>query len=319
MKKTVFAFISMVGVALFTGCNQQTQPVSTNTNADNTAASSPAAAPNAATPASATASSSTAEPVLTSDKEKESYAMGMYFGTGWKKNGVDVDIDLLARGIKDAESTNSTLLTEEQMKAALMQLQQNVMANRRKVQSEEGDKNKQAGEQFLAENKTKPGVVTLADGLQYKIITDGTGPAPGSNDMVSVNYRGTFVDGTEFDSSFKRGRPADFPIRGVIPGWTEALELMKVGSKWELYIPYDLAYGPSGRPPLIGPNETLVFEVELLAAHAPPPPPPPPQPLTSDIIKVPSAQDMKNGAQIETIKASDLQKMQQTATNNSSQ
>ncbi len=305
----------MVGVALFTGCNQQTPSASENASATNTAASSPAMAATASSPAA----SSTAEPALTTDRDRESYAMGVNVGTFLKKNGMDLDNDLLVHGMKDTLSTNPPIMSDEQVKAALMQLQQSVVANRRKTQAAEGDKNMQEGKAFLDQNKTKPGVVTLPDGLQYKIIKDGTGASPKPTDMVSVNYRGTFVDGTEFDSSFKRGRPAQFPVRGVIPGWTEALEQMKVGSEWEIYIPYDLAYGPSGRPPLIGPNQTLVFQVELLDVQAPPPPPPPPQPLTSDIIKVPSAQDMKNGAQIETIKASDIQKMQQTATNNSNQ
>jgi hypothetical protein len=158
----------------------------------------------------------------------------------------------------------------------------------------------------------------LPDGLQYKIIKDGTGASPGPTDIVVVNYTGTFVDGTLFDSSERQGppsRPAQFPVNAVIPGWTKGLEMMKVGSKWDLYIPSDLAYGPPGRPPRIGPNKALIFEVELLAIRPGSPPPPPAQPLTSDIIKVPSQEEMQKGAQIETIKASDLQKMQQQSTN----
>lgn len=255
--------------------------------------------------------------LLSNDKARESYALGMYIDSGWKRNGMnaDIDIDLVTRGIKDTEAgTGTTLMTQQQMMEALNQLRQTITLNHQKQQAEESKKNQAEGKAFLEENKTKPGVITLPDGLQYKVVTEGTGQTPAPTDMVSVNYRGTFVDGTEFDSSAKAGHPAQFPVTAVIHGWTEALEKMTVGSKWDLYIPSDLAYGPSGRPPLIGPDQTLVFEVELLST-APQPAPPPRQPLTSDIIRVPSAEEMKNGAKVETIKASDLQKMQQNSTN----
>jgi FKBP-type peptidyl-prolyl cis-trans isomerase FklB len=312
MKKASLILVGFAGAVLFTGCNnQQSPPASGATNSATTTSTTTAATTSASTNASSTAGA------LTTDKDRESYAMGMYFGTGWKKNGVDVDLDMLMRGIKDSQSGGPTLLTEDQMRSQLMQLQRDVMANRQKAQSQQGSQNEQEGMAFLARNKAQPGVVTLPDGLQYKIIQDGTGATPSPNDMVTVNYRGTFVNGTEFDSSFKRGRPAEFPVTGVIPGWTEALEKMKVGSKWDVYVPSNLAYGPNGRQPLVGPNETLIFEVELLGVKARPAPPQV-QPLTSDIIKVPSAEDMKNGAKIETIKASDLQKMEQAASNNAS-
>jgi FKBP-type peptidyl-prolyl cis-trans isomerase FklB len=300
--KKAFIFISLAGAALLSGCNNQQAPSTSG------ATNSVPSATNA-TSASADAND------LSTEKDRESYAMGMYFGTGWKKNGVDVDLDKLMRGIKDAQSGGKTLLTEDQMRSALMQLQMSLRANHEKMQAQEGQKNQQEGEAFLAQNKTKPGVVTLPDGLQYEVVKEGDGASPTPNDMVTVNYRGTFVNGQEFDSSYKRGRPAEFPVTGVIPGWTEALEKMKVGSKWDVFVPSNLAYGPNGRPPLVGPDETLIFEVELLGIKARPSPPPA-QPLTSDIIKVPSAEDMKKGAKIETIKASDLQKMQQAATNN---
>lgn len=306
MKNALLIFISFSGAVLLTGCNnQQSPPASGATN-------SAAAATNTATAQTTSANATT----LTTDKERESYAMGMYIGTSWKRNGVDVDLNALMHGIKDLQS-GQTLLTEDQMRAQLMQLQRNLMASHQKQQSQQGAQNEQEGQAFLAKNKSEPGVVTLPDGLQYKIIQDGTGAAPDPNDIVTVNYRGTFVNGTEFDSSYKRGRPAEFPVTGVIPGWTEALEKMKVGSKWDIYVPSNLAYGPSGREPLVGPNQTLIFEVELLGVKARPAPPQV-QPLTSDIIKVPSAEDMKKGAKIETIKASDLQKMEQAATNNAS-
>ena len=249
-----------------------------------------------------------------SDKDRESYALGMYFGMSVKRTGVDVNLDLMAQGLKDSQSDSSApLLTQQEMMAAMNQLRQAATLNRQKMQAEEGQKNQMAGAQFLEANKSKPGVVTLPDGLQYKVVTDGNGDMPGPDDVVTVNYRGTLVDGTEFDSSAKTGHPAQFPVRRVIPGWTEALEKMKVGSKWDVYVPSNLAYGSQGRLG-IEPNETLIFEVELLSIQHPAPAAQP-QPLTSDIIRVPSAEEMKNGAKVETIKSSDLQKMQQSATN----
>jgi FKBP-type peptidyl-prolyl cis-trans isomerase len=154
----------------------------------------------------------------------------------------------------------------------------------------------------LATNKNNPGVVTTTNGLQYRVITNGTGDMPTLYDTVTVNCRGTLLDGKEFDSSFKRGQPAEFSVGGVIPGWTEALLKMKVGSKWQLFVPPQLAYGVQGRPG-IPPNALLVFEIELLSAKTPPP-------LTSDIIKVPAAEELKKGAQVEVIKKEDLERMQ---------
>jgi len=311
MKKAFLIFISLAGTAIFTGCNNQSSPPPAG------ATNSVSGATNTASAPTGTETTSTGAAALSTDKDRESYAYGMFLGRSLKKNGVDIDLDLFARGIKDEQSGGPTLLTESQMNDGMQHLQHDVMANRQKVQSEEGQKNLEEGEAFLARNKTMPGVVVLPDGLQYQVITNGTGATPGPNDVVTVNYRGTFVDGKEFDSSFKRGRPAEFPVTGVIPGWTEALEKMKVGSEWKVFIPANLAYGPNGRPPMMGPNETLIFEVDLLGVKARQAPPQA-QPLTSDIIKVPSAEDMKKGAKIETIKASDLQKMEQAATNNGS-
>jgi FKBP-type peptidyl-prolyl cis-trans isomerase FklB len=318
MKKTVFAISSLAGVILLlNGCKTAAPSASAKTTSATATVSA------SATNTTDTASSTN---LLDTDKARESYAVGMYMGHGWKTHGVDLDIDLVKRGIEDEESSNGpALLTEAQMREALNELQATVRQYSQKMQmqeqqmhAEEGKTNLTEGTAFLADNKMKPGVVTLPDGLQYKIVKDGTGAFPGPNDVVTVNYRGTYVDGTEFDSSAKSGHPIQFPVRAVIPGWTEGLEKMKVGSKWNLYIPSDLAYGPAGRGP-IGPNKTLVFDVELLSVshQAAPTPPPAAQPLTSDIIKVPSAQEMKNGAQIETIKASDLPKIQQqqSATN----
>jgi FKBP-type peptidyl-prolyl cis-trans isomerase len=198
------------------------------------------------------------------------------------------------------------------MQETLTAFQKEFKVKQQKMQAEKAVKNKADGDAFLATNKKNSGVIALPDGLQYTVLTTGTGAIPSATDTVSVNYRGTLLDGTEFDSSYKRGQPAQFPVSGVIHGWTEALEKMNVGSKWKLFIPAELAYGEQGRPG-IPPNSTLIFEVELLSIQPPPAPMPaavPPQPLTSDIIKVPSAEEMKKGAKIEVIKPEDAKKLQ---------
>jgi FKBP-type peptidyl-prolyl cis-trans isomerase len=195
------------------------------------------------------------------------------------------------------------------MHETLVNFQKEFAAKQQKRRAELAEKDKQEGEAFLAANKEKPGVQTLPDGLQYLVITNGTGPVPGPNDTVTVNYRGTLINGTEFDSSYKRGQPAQFPVGGVIHGWTEALEKMPVGSKWKLFIPAGLAYGEQGNRG-IPPNSTLIFEVELLDAKSPAPPKAA-APLTSDIIKVPSAEEMKKGAKIEVIKSDEAAKAEQ--------
>jgi FKBP-type peptidyl-prolyl cis-trans isomerase FklB len=156
-------------------------------------------------------------------------------------------------------------MTEDEARATLVQLQTDLQSKQEEKMKQAGDNNKKEGDAFLAANKSKPGVVTLPSGLQYKIVKEGTGPKPSASDTVVCNYRGTLINGTEFDSSYKRGEPASFPVSGVIKGWTEALQLMPVGSKWELYIPPDLAYGARGAGADIGPNTTLLFEVELLS------------------------------------------------------
>ena len=183
--------------------------------------------------------------------------MGMNLGMGLRKQGLTLDPALVARGMKDAQAGGKTLLTETDARAAIQQLQED-------VSQKLAGANHKEGEAFLAANKSKEGVVTLPSGLQYKILQAGTGPKPAASDTVTVNYRGTFVNGTEFDSSYKRGQPISFQVSGVIKGWTEALQLMPVGSKWQLFIPSDLAYGDNGRPG-IAPGATLIFEVELLS------------------------------------------------------
>jgi len=226
--------------------------------------------------AAAKTAASKDEPVtaLTTNKQKASYAIGMNWGTGLHRQNIDVDSAALIQGMKDALAGGKTLLTEDEARTALMQLQKEVQEKQQAKAAAEGDANKKEGEAFLAANKSKEGVVTLPSGLQYKILKEGTGPKPTATDSVVCNYKGTLINGTEFDSSYKRGEPATFPVTGVIKGWTEALQLMPVGSKWQLFIPSDLAYGPRGTPGgPIGPNATLIFEVELISIKDKNPPP----------------------------------------------
>jgi FKBP-type peptidyl-prolyl cis-trans isomerase len=218
-----------------------------------------------AKPHTATAAKSAAPLTLTTQKDKVSYAIGMNIGQGMKKDSLDIDPDILARGVRDAQTGSKPLMTDEEAKAVLTDLR-NEMVKKQQAQAQKvGDANKQSGQQFLAANKTKEGVVTLPSGLQYKVLKEGTGPKPAATDTVECNYRGTLVDGTEFDSSYKTGKPASFPVNQVIKGWTEALQLMPVGSKWQLVIPSDLAYGERSPGAEIGPNSTLVFELDLLS------------------------------------------------------
>jgi FKBP-type peptidyl-prolyl cis-trans isomerase FklB len=232
--------------------------------------SAPAATTTAKTPAKKTGTATKAAPApLTTRKQKFSYALGMNIwnslGGNLKKQGVEVDWSIVARGLKDAVAGGKTQLTEEEAQAVLKEVQIEVQKQQQEKAKEAEDKNKSEGEAFLAANKSKEGVVTLPDGLQYKILTAGTGPKPAPTDSVVCNYRGTLINGTEFDSSYKRGQPANFGVSQVIKGWTEALQLMPVGSKWQLFIPSNLAYGPRGAGAEIGPGATLIFEVELLS------------------------------------------------------
>jgi FKBP-type peptidyl-prolyl cis-trans isomerase FklB len=229
-----------------------------------TPAAKPQAAPAAKT-RRAPAAKSPAAPALTTRKDKFSYALGMNLGTSLRKQSVHVDPSILARGLKDALAGGKTALTEDQARATLMEVQTEMRKKQQEQMQQAGEANKKDGEAFLAANKSKDGVVTLPSGLQYKILTPGTGPKPTASDSVVCNYRGTLINGTEFDSSYKRGQPATFPVTGVIKGWTEALQLMPVGSKWQLFVPSDLAYGERSPSPEIGPDSTLIFEVELLS------------------------------------------------------
>jgi FKBP-type peptidyl-prolyl cis-trans isomerase FklB len=205
-----------------------------------------------------------AAPELKTDKDKLSYALGMNFGEQFRKQGLDMDPALFAKAFAEAFNTGKTAMSEDDMKAVLTSAAQEIRKKQAAVQAEKADKAQKDGEKFLADNKTKENVVTLPSGLQYKILKQGAGDKPGPEDTVICNYKGTLIDGTEFDASEKHGGPATFPVKGVIAGWTEALQLMPVGSKWQLFVPSNLAYGPQG-PGEIGPNATLIFEVELVS------------------------------------------------------
>ena len=214
--------------------------------------------------ASASAGTAQASPFAT-DKEKASYAIGQNIGNSLKHDQLDVDPNIVSQGLKDALTGAPSKLSEADAQAAMKSLRDKVMAQRQAEQQQAGEANKKEGDQFLADNKAKPGVVTLPDGLQYKVLKEGTGPKPKATDTVTVNYRGTLIDGKEFDSSEKHGEAATLSVGQVIKGWTEALELMPVGSKWQLYLPPDLAYGANGAGGVIAPNSTLIFDIELLS------------------------------------------------------
>jgi FKBP-type peptidyl-prolyl cis-trans isomerase len=237
-------------------------------------AQTPAAKPATTAPAKASAAPTTKAPaaksaaaplVLKTQKEKGSYAIGISIGKSLQRDGVEVDPALILRGMKDVLSGGKLLMTEDETKAALTQLQQAARAKQEAEAKVAGSKNQKEGEDFLAANKSKPGVTALPDGLQYKVLKQGDGPKPAASDTVECNYRGTLIDGKEFDSSYKRGQPASFPVGGVIKGWTEILQMMPVGSKYQVFIPSELAYGPRGAGADIGPNATLIFEIELLS------------------------------------------------------
>ncbi|HKS37658.1 MAG TPA: FKBP-type peptidyl-prolyl cis-trans isomerase [Verrucomicrobiae bacterium] len=260
--------------------------------------------------------------ILKDQKAKVSYGIGVNLGSQWRQQEVDVDVDLILKGMKDAMAGKETLMTEAEVRQALTAFQQEHRARQMEKRKQLGEKNKTDGEKFLAENKTKAGVktveVTLPDGkkseLQYKVLAEGSGASPRSNDTVTVHYRGTLIDGTEFDSSAKTGQPLVRPANALIRGWTEALQLMKPGAKWQLFIPSELAYGERGSGQQIAPNAALIFDVELLS-FAPPPQASAVQPgsqpvVTSDIIKVPSKEELEKGAKIEVIKAEDVERIQ---------
>ena len=227
--------------------------------------STTATKPAAKTGAAASTKAAGSKATLTTPKDKASYALGYNLGRNLKGQMIDVDPAIVTQAIKDAFAGTPSPLTEDEIRASLAKLQQDTIAKLEAKKKELADSNEKAGQAFLAANKTKEGVVTLPSGLQDKVRTPGTGPKPAATDTVVCNYRGTLIDGKEFDSSYKRNEPATFPVSGVIKGWTEALQLMPVGSKWQLFVPASLAYGDRGAGDVIAPNSTLVFEVELMS------------------------------------------------------
>jgi len=201
---------------------------------------------------------------IKTDKQKTGYSIGVKMGNNLKPFTSDMDIEAFISGIRDQYKGNKLKMSEQEIQTTMQKLQQTMASRKVAEQHQLAEKNTQQGKAFLAANKKKPGVKTTKSGLQYKVIKSGSGATPKESDTVTTHYRGTLIDGTEFDSSYSRGKPASFPVNGVIQGWQEALQLMKVGDKWQLYIPAELAYGANGPSPKIGPNATLVFEIELL-------------------------------------------------------
>jgi FKBP-type peptidyl-prolyl cis-trans isomerase len=264
-KLPTIAITALAGGAILFGYAraQQTPPAA----APKAPAASPSQTPATKTPSTAAKSGTTAAKkpavlTLKTTKEKASYAIGLNWGKSMHRDSVDLDPNIILRGLKDGMAGGKTLMTDDEAKAAIDTFQVELRTHLE-------DANKKEGDDFLAANKTKEGVVTLPSGLEYKILKEGTGPTPTLTDTVICNYKGTLLNKTEFDSSYKRGQPVTFPVNGVIKGWTEALQLMPVGSKWQLFIPSELAYGKNGAPRGgIGPNSTLVFEVELVSIQA---------------------------------------------------
>jgi FKBP-type peptidyl-prolyl cis-trans isomerase FklB len=274
MQKPLIAAVSLLTAGMMLLGNAQAQQTPAANTQQPPSAKPQAAAPAGAQKAPAAKTGQATKPrtqsvlTLKTQKDKVSYALGMNLGANLHKQTVEVDPAIVLRGLKDALAAGKTLLTVDEAQAALTQLQTEVRSKQQEKMKVAGEINKKESVEFLAANKAKEGVVTLPSGLQYKILTAGTGPKPAASDTVVCNYRGTLISGTEFDSSYKRGQPASFPVNGVIKGWTEALQLMPVGSKWELFVPAELGYGDRGAGADIGPGATLIFEVELLSIQA---------------------------------------------------
>jgi len=202
---------------------------------------------------------------LKDQKDKESYSLGYQFGQNLKAQDVEINLDVYISGIRDSLGGKDSLMSQEETRTTLSDLQKRIAAVRQKELKEKAEKNLSESKAFLAENGKKEGIKTLLSGLQYKVLAEGSGKMPKAEDTVTVHYKGTLIDGREFDASYKRGQPATFKVNGVIKGWSEALQLMKEGSKWQLYIPPDLAYGERAMGPQIPPNSALIFEVELIS------------------------------------------------------
>jgi len=208
------------------------------------------------------------KPELANGNDRISYSVGYQVGGDFQRQGVALNPELMLKGVQDAMSGEKPLMTQPEMEKTLIDLKRKIVSIQQGRRKEAAEKNLAVGKKFLEENAKKEGVKTLPSGLQYKVIAKGSGKPPGETDSVTVNYKGTLIDGTEFDSSYKRGKPATFRVDGVIAGWTEGLQLMKPGAKWQLFIPANLAYGERGAGSRIGPNSALVFEIELISVQS---------------------------------------------------
>lgn len=242
-------------------------PAPAAASAQSTASGPAAPATSQAVPAKTPAqpTTTTSSSLLQNDNDKASYTIGVDMGKSLKAQNLLLNIDVLARGIKDGLSGGSLLMTDDEMRQTLLTLQKQILAKQQAQMKALADKNAQAGQKFLSDNKSKPGVKTTDTGLQYKVVDAGTGKMPGKDDVVTVDYEGKLVNGQVFDSTYQRGKPATFQLSQVIEGWQQALQMMKSGATWELYIPPKLAYGDKGLGGPIGPNETLVFKVHLIS------------------------------------------------------
>jgi len=206
-------------------------------------------------------------PTLEDEKERINYSVGYQVGGDFKRQGLEIDPEVMLRGMQDAFAEKEPLMTPKEMRSTLVELKKRITAGQKEQQREAAEKNLTEGRAFLAENGKKEGVTTLPSGLQYRVLAAGKGEAPKATDTVTAHYRGTLIDGTEFDSSYHRDQPATFRADRVIEGWKEALQMMKPGAKYELFIPPELAYGQRGLGSLVGPNSTLIFEVELISVQ----------------------------------------------------
>ncbi|HAB18016.1 MAG TPA: FKBP-type peptidyl-prolyl cis-trans isomerase [Verrucomicrobiota bacterium] len=303
-----FAFTLAAGVLLGSAASAQNNPPTV-----------PPTPPVGAT----TTNSTPVESRFKDANEKNSYAIGVMISQDMQRNlkrgGYEFNPEVVARAFTESINGRPTILNNAEAESIVRAYGAELRQKAEEKRRIEGEKNKAEGEKFLAENKEKLGVITLPSGLQYKVLIEGKGPKPMTNDTVVTHYRGTLLDGTEFDSSIAKGQPATFAVNRVVKGWTEALQLMPTGSKWQLFIPPDLGYGANGSPPKIGPNAVLTFELELLEIKPPVAPtaaaaaPSSPGAVTSDIIKVPSKAELEKGAKIEVIKKEDLERLQQEA------
>lgn len=274
MRKLLRTAVTVLAASIMLGGSARAQQTPASNPSPGASQAPAAQAPAAKTPGTAgtthhaTGAKSAAPLVLKTDKDKASYAVGLSVGKSLQQDSIDVDSNIVARGMKDALAGGKTLMTDDEAKAAMVALKAEAQKKQEAKMAQAGEANKKEGDAFLAANKTKEGVVTLPSGLQYKILTAGTGAKPTAADTVVANYKGTLINGKEFDASSRHGGPQTFPVGGVIRGWTEALQLMPVGSKWQLFIPADLAYGQRGAGGDIGPGATLIFEVELVSIKA---------------------------------------------------